>query len=248
MRADEPPQHTVRPDAGSEGACPACGGPLFAWVKSHAFDARRDEEYVLDRCERCGAGIARSSPLHPASGPKPQAAAEAEVEDLLGQPGADGSRELRTPNRRSLQAAIGEGNWAALELPERPLQATPAALSAVLGRAGMTIEQVRYPVFGVNQRWMWQTLVNAFTFNPNFAREALAGRLRPTGGKRTAKFVVDLMVTILATPLVVLISVPLEAAAALARRGGEIRATVRPLPQGQPSSDSTEASSAGESS
>ncbi len=244
MSADEPPLRTVEPDAGSEGDCPACGGPLFGWVKAHAFDSRRDETYILDRCERCGAGVARSSAAHPGSGPKPEAAADAEIEDLLSEPAADGSRELRTPNRRSLQAAIGEGNWAALELPERSLQPTVAALEAVLAREGLELGDVRYPAFGQNQRWMWQTLLNALTFNPNFAREALAGRLRPQGGADTAKFVTDLVVSMLATPLVGLVSVPMEAVAALVRRGGEVRVTVWPLDQMEPSSASAAASSA----
>jgi len=34
-------------------ACPACGGPLYGWTKAYAADARREETYVLDRCERC---------------------------------------------------------------------------------------------------------------------------------------------------------------------------------------------------
>src|SRR5215208_3403778 len=129
--SDVPPRGTVPEYAGSEGECPACGGPLFVWAESHAFDARRDEEYVLDRCERCGTAVSRSSPVHPASGPKPREAADAEVAELLGDTGVEGRTELRNPNRNSLQAGIGEGRWAALELPERPLQLTPAGVEAL---------------------------------------------------------------------------------------------------------------------
>jgi hypothetical protein len=75
---------------------------------------------------------------------------------------------------------------------------------------------------------MWQTLMNAFTFHPNFAREVLAGRLRPRGGLDRLKFAVDVLVSVLAAPLVALASVPLEAFAALVRRGGEMRARVGP--------------------
>jgi hypothetical protein len=243
---DAPPSGTVPEFSGSEGECPACGGPLFAWAEAHAFDARRDEEYVLDRCERCGAAVARSSPVHPASGPRPRDAADAEVAELLGDP-IDGHAELSCPNRRSLQAGIGEGNWAALELPERPLQLTRAGLEAIVARRGLTVTSVRYPVFGRNQRWMWQTLLNALTFQPNFAREALAGRLRPGTTDRPLMFFVDLVVTVLATPLVALLSVPAETLAALARRGGEMRVAVGPAESAaQPRSRQVAASSSGE--
>ncbi|HEX6116984.1 MAG TPA: hypothetical protein VFY99_07775 [Solirubrobacterales bacterium] len=245
--ADGPPRGTVPADAGSEGACPACGGPLFPWAEAHAFDARRDEEYVLDRCERCGTAVARSSPVHPASGPRPRDAADAEVAELLGKPAADGAIELRCPNRRSLQAAIGEGAWAALELPERPLQLTPAGVGAVLARRGLAVSAVRYPAFGRGQRWMWQTLTNALTFQPNFAREVIAGRLRPGATGRPVAFAADLVVSVLAAPLVALLSVPLEAIAALARRGGEMRVAVVPAREGaQASSSAIAASSPGE--
>ena len=246
---DGPPYGTVPADAGSEGECPACGGPLFPWAESHAYDARRDEEYVLDRCERCGSAVSRSSLAHPASGPRPRDAADAEVGELLGDPAPAGPVEIRCANRRSLQAGIGEGDWAALELPERPLQLSPAGLEAILERRGLTTASVRYPAFGRNQRWMWQTLVNALTFQPNFAREALAGRLRPATSGRPVAFAVDLVVTVLAAPLVALVSFPLEALAALARRGGEMRVSVVPASgEDQPSSSAIAASSPGESS
>jgi hypothetical protein len=246
---EAPPISTVPADAGSEGECPACGGPLFPWAESQAFDARRDEEYVLDRCERCGTAVSRSSPVHPASGPRPRDAADAEVAELLGDPSGDGTAQLRCPNQRSLQASIGEGDWAALELPERPLQLTPAGLEAVLARRGLSPAAISYPAFGRNQLWMWQTLVNALTFQPNFAREALGGRLRPGSSGRPVAFTVDLLVSVLAAPLVALVSVPLEAIAALCRRGGEIRVAVAPRPDASQASSSTiAASSSGESS
>ena len=239
MTSDDPPRGYVDETAAAEGECPACGGPLYVWTEAPAFDARRDEEYLIDRCERCGAGIARSSPVHPRSGPKPQAAAEAEVDAWI-ESGAEGSAQtLRAPNRRSLQAAIGEGNWAALELPERPIQLTRAALEAVLERRSLELERVRTPAFGPNQRWMWQTLLNALTFHPNFVREVRGGRLRPGSGRGRVAFAMDTVVSVLATPLVVLVSFPLEAAAALAGRGGLIEATVVPAKSAAQASSST---------
>jgi hypothetical protein len=69
---------------------------------------------------------------------------------------------------------------------------------------------------------MWQTLMNGLTFHPNFAREVRAGRLRPSSARGRLTFGVDCVVTVLAAPLVLLVSVPLELGAALARRGGDL--------------------------
>jgi hypothetical protein len=238
-----PPRGEVAPAAVSEGECPACGGPLYAWVKAHPTDAGRAEETLLDRCESCGLAVARDSPVHPASGADARGAAERELDRLFERSGNGARGEFRLPNRGSLQAAIGEGSWAALELPERPLILTPRALESLLGRSGGALERVRFPIVGRNQRWMWQTLMNALTFHPNFAREALAGRLRPRRGRGQLTFAIDVVVTVLAAPLVALVGVPLEAGAALVRRGGEMRATVRAGRGAQASSSASSASS-----
>jgi hypothetical protein len=240
---ETPPRGEVAPAKGSEGECPACGGPLYAWVKAHPSDARSNQETLLDRCERCGLVVARSAPAHPASGGDFRAGAERELQRLFERSPNGARGELRAPNRRSVQAAIGEGSWAALELPERPLVLTPAALEALLRNTGGELERVRFPAFGRNQVWMWQTLMNALTFHPNFAREALAGRLRPRRGRDRLTFAIDVVVSVLAAPLVALCSVPLELVAALARRGGEMRATVRVERSGQESSSASSASS-----
>lgn len=239
---ETPPRGEVGPTAGAEGECPACGGPLHRWVKAHPADARSDEETLLDRCESCGLAVARSSPAHPAAGGASTEAAEVELERLFERSPNGARGELRAPNRRSLQAAIGEGSWAAMELPHRPLVLTPAALEALLERRGGELERIRFPVLGRNQVWMWQTLMNALTFRPNFAREALAGRSRPRRGVERLTFAVDVIVSVLAAPLVALASFPLETAAALARRGGEMRAVIRIEPTGQGSSSTSSAS------
>ena len=239
---ESPPRGEVAPEVGAEGECPACGGPLHRWVKAHPADARSTEETLLDRCESCGLVVAHSSPVHPAFGGAATEAADRELERLF-ERSANGARgELRAPNRRSLQAAIGEGSWAALELPERPLVLTPDALEALLERRGGELERVRYPILGRNQLWMWQTLMNALTFQPNFAREALAGRLSPRGGRGRLTFAVDVVVSVLAAPLVAIASVALETVAALFRRGGEMRASVRVEEPDQGTSSSSSAS------
>lgn len=224
MPENRPPAGAVDPFAKAVGVCPACEGPLHVWVTAPAADAR-DDEVVLDRCERCGAAIARLDAALPAM-------LDAQLDRLFAPPSNGSRRELRAPNRRSLQAGIGEGNWAAMELPRDPIVLTPQSLELLLDRRGAKLERVSCPPFGRNQLWMWQTLINALTFHPNFAREVAAGRLRPRGGVDRLTFALDALVTLLAAPLVALVSVPLEALAALARRGGEMRAelSARPAP------------------
>jgi hypothetical protein len=74
---------------------------------------------------------------------------------------------------------------------------------------------------------MWQTMLNGLTFHPNFAREVRAGRLRPGSGRGKLRYAVDMVVTVLGAPLVLLVSAPFELGAAIGRRGGELAATAR---------------------
>ncbi len=71
---------------------------------------------------------------------------------------------------------------------------------------------------------MWQTILNAFTFHENFARQLRAGTLRPDGAVGRLKFGIDAVVTALLAIPVAIVSAPLELFAALAGRGGELKA------------------------
>jgi hypothetical protein len=75
---------------------------------------------------------------------------------------------------------------------------------------------------------MWQTLLNGLTLHTNFAREVLTGRLRVRNSRGRVAFVVDAVASVLAAPLVALLSFPLEAVGALANRGGRMVTRVRP--------------------
>jgi len=131
---------------------------------------------------------------------------------------AGGKLELRLANRDSIQSRLGGVNWAALE-PGRGLYPTQESLRRLAGKAGLSLLRVDYERWGRSQVWMWQTIVNAFTFNQNFAMKARAGAMRPSGFGERLKYVIDAIVTVLATPLVVAVSVPLELVAAVTRRG-----------------------------
>jgi hypothetical protein len=185
--------------------CPACGQPLYGWLQ---LDTPVGES-LLQRCEKCRLGIAADLRADDVS------------HELIGGartlPG--GQLELRVANRGSIQAALGGFNWAALE-PGRGLYPTREALRRLAARAGLELARVETPRWGQGQAWMWQTIVNAFTFNQNFATRARARMLHPRGARDRLKFAVDAVVTVLATPLVLLVTIPLELGAALAGRGG----------------------------
>jgi hypothetical protein len=200
--------------------CPACGEPLFGWLLLESGKrGDQSDSVVLERCERCRLGVAAE--LAPASS----------VSELLGSARqiSDSRLELRVPNRASLQASLGGRHWAALE-PERRLYPTPESLPALAAAAGLEIEELGYARRGRGQAWMWQTIVNAFTFNENFARQVRAGTLRPGGAWSSLRFGIDALVTVLAALPIALVSAPLELCAALLGRGGELVAVARPAP------------------
>jgi hypothetical protein len=194
-------------------SCPACGQPLYGWVKLD--DRSTGASYVVDRCEECGLGVTRGVP-------EPEAVFESARTGL--QPGA--TLEMRIPNRASWQAGIGGDRWAALELPTQRLHLTPRSLGLLLRRHGLEAVRARQPAFGRNQLRMWQTLLNGFTFNTNFARDVARRRLRPSTARGWPSFVIDAVVTTLAALPIAVIAVPLELLAVAFRRGGEIVVSV----------------------
>jgi hypothetical protein len=196
--------------------CPACGEPLYGWITVSAGDARDDRTYVVDRCESCGLGVARI-----------EGAASA-VDELA----PDDEHPLS--NRASWQAGIGGDHWAAIDLPAEPLLLTPRAVELLLAKRGLRVARLRHTIFGRNQVRMWQTLLNAFTFHDNFAREVLAGRLTPRMSRGLFAFTIDAGISILAAIPVALVSLPLELAAVVLNRGGEMVVEVEreALPRG----------------
>jgi hypothetical protein len=185
--------------------CPACGQPLYGWLQ---LDTPAGES-LLQRCESCRLGIAADL--------RADDVAHELIAGARTLPG--GQLELRVANRGSVQAALGAFKWAALE-PGRGLYPTRAALSRLAAQADLELVRVATPRWGQGQVWMWQTIVNAFTFNQNFATRARARMLHSRGARDRLKFALDALVTVLATPIVLLVSVPLELGAALAGRGG----------------------------
>jgi hypothetical protein len=168
---------------------------------------------VIVRCESCGVALEQGREVD--LGAEWRAVAPS------------GSGDLTVPNRASLQAAIGAEGWAGFELAPGSLLLTARSLELLAERNGARIEPGT-PLTRRGQAWMWQTLVNGLTFHNNFAREVRAGRLRPASARSRFAFAMDCLVTVLAAPLVVLVSVPLELGAVVLRRGGELVGTARP--------------------
>jgi len=195
----------------SEYPCPACGAPLYGWVK---ISSPNGEQPVLDRCENCGLAVAREHA--PADVP-------AELASITRGPG-----EYAAANRRSLQAAIGEGHWAGLD-PSRRLHFTPRAAELLLEKEDLEVGSIRFPLSGRNMTWMWQTLMNAVTLRDNFARDARAGLIHPEGARERMAFSLDTVVTVLAALPVAIIAAPLELISVLLRRGGEMVIEARPV-------------------
>jgi hypothetical protein len=206
--------------------CPLCGSPLYGWLKVPAAtsDATVGRPVpddapvrVLDRCEECGAGI------QDGAGPVDLEQELRALETTL----EDGTLAVAAANRRSWQASLGGEGWAAIDLHPGRLLLTPRALELLAERTGAELGEVRFPAVGPNQRWMWQTLLNGLTFHPNFAREVRAGRLRPATARNRFAFFADCLATVLAAPLVLIASVPLELIAVVSRRGGSMVAALR---------------------
>jgi hypothetical protein len=224
-------------DGGPTPRCPACGERLYGWIVARAADPRRRERYVVDRCESCGLGVTR--------GPEGERAELLEHAGSRLRPGE--ALELTAPNRGSLQAGIGGEHWAALELPAQRLHLTPRSLELLLASQGLALARLRQPLLGRNQLWMWQTLLNAFTFHDNVAVEVLRGRLTPRTARSRTALAIDVVVSLLAGLPVAIASVPLEVAAALTRRGGLLAVTARPKPDQDSSSTSSASSPAASS-
>ena len=129
---------------------------------------------------------------------------------------------MDVPNRASWQAALSGEGWAALSEWRGRLLLTPRALALLLERNGFQAQRPAFPPWGRGQRWLWQTFLNGITLHTNFATDVLAGRLRPANARSRFAFAADAVASALATPLVLLITVPLEAIGALAGRGGRM--------------------------
>lgn len=178
-----------------------------------------EEARLVDRCEDCGAGIEKG---------KGPVDLEAELSRLRsGEAAAADETVYEAPNRASWQGGLGGDGWAALgEWPGR-LLLTPRAMELLLEKNGLVTDGPAFPPWGQNQRWLWQSMLNGITLHTNFVTEVRAGRLSAKNARSRFAFYADAVASLLATPFVLLVSVPLEAVGALANRGGRMLVRAR---------------------
>jgi hypothetical protein len=163
----------------------------------------RPGEVPVRRCETCGLGLLG-------------AAAERE-EALAALARFRAERHGSAPNRASTQAWIGQSGWSALEQQRRFLL-TPEAVWRLDGGPVRSRAAVAA---------MWQTLLNSFTFGHNVALGRL-GRATATEAAKGWQRGLDLSISLLAAPLLIVIAAPLELGSALAGRGGSLELSRTP--------------------
>jgi hypothetical protein len=203
-------QRTVPLEAGIGPAnppCPACGEPLFGWATAPGGAPVR-------RCEACGLGVVGD----PGGEDEALAALEA-----LRVGGGDDPR-YRIANRASLQASVGASGWAQIEPGSRFLF-TPEAVRRLASARDQELVGVRW-LPGASVAAMWATLLNSFTWGRNVAAGAL-GQATPTSASRRWQRTMDAVISVLATPIVLVAALLLESGAAAAGRGGALELTLR---------------------
>jgi len=201
-RAGEPtPVVPLEAGAGPDNPpCPACGEPLFGWL-----DARPGLHGPVRRCESCGLGV-----IGDADG---SAGALAALDRL------DRGEAVRVVNRASFAAWLGSAGWVGLE-PQSHYLFTPEAVRRLVANRDQVVTSVRWmPGAGIAS--MWQTLLNGLTFGRNIALGAL-GRATAVPARRPWQQRLDVLISVLAAIPAILVAVPLEAVAAVFRRGAVV--------------------------
>jgi hypothetical protein len=164
------------------------------------------------RCEACGLGVV--------GGPATPEEALAAMRSL---PRA--GEALRFDNRDSLQAWIGAAAWSGLRSGSRFLF-TPEAIRRL---AADYDETPRRPHWRMTAAigGMWQTLLNAATFGRNIGL-GWFGAAEPVPAEKTWQRRLDAFITVVLALPVLVVAVPLEAVAAVARRGGVLAVRLSP--------------------
>ncbi len=130
-----------------------------------------------------------------------------------------GTLVVAVPNVASLQARIGGDRWFHQDVPRHRTHLTPRGASALLARSGFRAGRVHHLLVEQNPLGMWQTLLNRLTGERDFAFRLIK---RDLAGVGRAARLRDLIVTVVAGPLLLGVAIAAELAAGLAGRGGSI--------------------------
>jgi hypothetical protein len=186
--------------------CPVCGEPLFGWTTAQDDPVRR--------CEACGLAVIGDP------GDASDVLAELERHRVEG---GDGPR-YRLPNRASFQSWLGGGAWAAIA-PGTHYLFTEEAVRRLVSDRDQTVTGASWrPGAGITA--MWGTIVNSFTFGRNIGLAAI-GRGVAVPASKLWQRRLDAFISVVTAPVVLPVSVLLESAAGLARRGGALELTLR---------------------
>jgi len=131
----------------------------------------------------------------------------------------DRGEAVRVVNRASFAAWLGSAGWVGLE-PQSHYLFTPEAVRRLVANRDQVVTSVRWmPGAGIAS--MWQTLLNGLTFGRNIALGAL-GRATAVPARRPWQQRLDVLISVLAAIPAILVAVPLEAVAAVFRRGAVV--------------------------
>jgi SAM-dependent methyltransferase len=137
----------------------------------------------------------------------------AALERIAGWLRPGGTLLVGVPNLRSVQAWVGGERWYHLDVPRHRTHFTPEGLEALLACHGFTVAATQHLLLEHNPFGFWQSLVSRFTRQPSY----LYNLLKRNADWRSR----DLLVTLVALPLVPVAALA-EAAAGLLHRGGTI--------------------------
>jgi len=200
--------HAVVPleaGAGPENPpCPACDEPLFGWIGQKPGMAGP----VL-RCESCGLGVV-GEPGEPEE-------ALRELDALR-----DGET-IRIENRASFACSLGNAGWAGLQ-PQARYLFTTEAVRRLVARRDQVVKSRRWQA-GASLAATWQTLLNSVTFGRNVALGALRGTPAVPAPEAWQRRIDALASIVLALPAL-LVAIPLELTAGIARRGSVVSVRV----------------------
>jgi 2-polyprenyl-3-methyl-5-hydroxy-6-metoxy-1,4-benzoquinol methylase len=126
---------------------------------------------------------------------------------------------IGVPNAASLQARIAGAEWFHLDLPRHRTHFTTGGLGELIARTGLAQERTHHVVAEHNFYGMWFALLGRLGMTPGFPFH-LVKRNVPVSAR-------DLLLLLVAGPLLLLPAIVLELAAAALRRGGTVAVVAR---------------------
>ncbi|MGI8631512.1 MAG: class I SAM-dependent methyltransferase [Solirubrobacterales bacterium] len=156
----------------------------------------------------------------------------AALEQMAGWLRPGGALVVGVPNRGGWQASLGGAHWFHLDLPRHRHHFTRRSLRVLCERAGLEVAGERHTLAEHGHFGMLQTVLNAVTFHDNVGYGLINRSLTFTTARRRSLLVIDTLITVMVTPLALIVTVPLELLGGLFRRGGAfaVVATTPPEP------------------